>query len=111
MTNRIFYIKKGDRLPTIRSTLYQPDGEIQPLTSVSGVKFIMYQNGTEKINAAASVLEGGTTGAVEYAWATNDTNTSGVYKAEWQVTFTDGKPQTFPNKGYISVIITDDLAN
>ena len=40
------------------------------------------------------------------AW---ETDTAGVYRAEFEVMYNDGRLETFPNDGYISIQILSDL--
>ncbi len=51
-----------------------------------------------------------TIGHVSYEWQAADLATPGHYLAEWSVTFADNSRVTFPNNGYINVLITEDLA-
>jgi hypothetical protein len=39
-----------------------------------------------------------------------DTDTIGSYEAEFQITFTDGKIETFPNSDFIRITVTDDIS-
>jgi hypothetical protein len=48
-------------------------------------------------------------GIVTYDWQTGDTDVSGVYYAEFEVTYGDGSVETFPNSGNISIKITPEL--
>lgn len=50
----------------------------------------------------------GSTGDVVYNWAAAP-GTAGLYLAEWEVTFVAGTVQTFPNAGYVTVLVTADL--
>lgn len=59
---------------------------------------------------AASVVSPATSGIVQYAWSGSDTATAGMYSAEFEITFGDGKIETFPNSDYIRVEILDDIA-
>ena len=38
-----------------------------------------------------------------------DTDTAGTYWAEFEVTFGDGRVETYPNRGYLTVNIEPDL--
>ena len=49
-------------------------------------------------------------GAVVYDWASGGVpGTAGRYIAEWEVTFSNGSVQTFPNGGYMLVDVREDL--
>ena len=48
-------------------------------------------------------------GAVSYTFTTSDTDTAGLFQGEFQVTFSGGAIETFPNAEYISINILDDL--
>ena len=49
------------------------------------------------------------TPTVKYEWQPGDTDTEGFYDAEFEVTYSDGTVETFPNRGFITVIISPDL--
>jgi hypothetical protein len=99
-----FTIKANDRLPSIQATLSAD------LTTATGVNFIMksIQGNTIKVNAAATIVTPAS-GVVRYDWIAADTATPGSYQAEWQVTWTGGKKQTFPTLTYHSVDVLADL--
>lgn len=105
-----FYVKQNDLSPSILVTLYDGDGVVQDITGNLGVRFHMRDAaGTTKIDAAMTVVSAGD-GQVRYDWVSGDTDTVGVYQAEVEVTYADSKPETFPNFGYITVTIDDDIA-
>lgn len=104
-----FTMKANDRLPSIAATLGFEGGAAVDLTGAS-VQFILRPKAgtTPKVKAPA-VIVAAATGAVRYDWAAVDTNTPGEYLAEWEVTFANGKPQTFPTASYHEVAILADL--
>lgn len=102
-----FYIKRGDTSPAIRF-------ELEPVTvSMTGatVRFQMRaRSGNVVMNVAASVVTPTDVPTVEYVWQDGDTETAGLYEAEFRVTYADGKIETFPNAGFIPVRISEDVA-
>lgn len=104
-----FSIKRNDRSPAYEVTLEAPAGTPVDLTGCS-VKFIMTLEGssTAKVDAAA-VVDSAADGEVSYSWGATDTDTAGLYRAEWQVTFAGGIKRTFPADGYLYVNVVADL--
>ncbi len=103
-------IKANDRKPSIQTTLSYSDGTVPNFTGAI-VSFIMRRKtGTAapKVNAPA-VIVNATTGVIRYDWTAADTDSPGEYLAEWEVTFADGLPQTFPTDAYDDVLIYADL--
>ena len=68
--------------------------------------------------AGAVKINGGAMGAVgnaengrqKYSPTASDTDTAGIYEAEIQATFTNGKIRTFPSDGYFTIQVVDDIA-
>lgn len=102
-------LKQHDRLPVLLAALKNPDGSAVNLAGAA-VKFIMKLPTTTatKINTAATITSA-STGGVSYGWAAADTDTAGQYQAEFEVTFSGGLIQTYPNGGYLGVNILADL--
>ena len=104
-----FYWKQGDTAPAIAEQLFDGTGAPVPLTGAS-VKFMMQAPGsTVKVNAAATITDAAL-GKVSYTPIATDTDTIGDYLVEWQVTFSGGQFETFPNSGHQKVRVTDDIA-
>lgn len=108
-----FTMKRNDTRPVIEAQLLMPD-PVDPstniavdLTAASSVKFLMKKDSTLKVTAAATVVNAAT-GLVRYTWAVGDTDTSGTYNVEWEVSWGSDK-QTFPSDSYLNVVIMDDL--
>lgn len=101
-----FRIKKNDRLPRIRALLTDSAGAVLDLTGAT-VQFRMRarDGAALKVNAAGVNVGAG---IVEYAWATGNTDTPGIYDAEWVLTYA-GQVRTVPTAGYSSVVVDDVL--
>lgn len=104
-----FEMKRGDLLPEFERTLTDGTGTAVVIPVGATLKLKMRTRGSEtaKINANATIVNAAT-GEVKYTWAGTDTDTSGVYRAEFEL-ITASKKTTFPNNGYILVRIRDDL--
>lgn len=98
-------------MPSISATLVDADQAPVNLTGTT-LYFIMAATPslTIKVNSPA-VLVNAAQGQVRYDWASGDTSTAGDFLVEWQVTFPDGRQQTFPSTGYNTVKIVADLDN
>jgi hypothetical protein len=48
---------------------------------------------------------------VSYDWLPGDTDNSGEHKAEFKVTYADGRIETFPNNGFIHIPIIRDISD
>lgn len=103
-----FKMKRGDRQPAIAMFLLEDQQGI----SLAGctVRFIMRLPGAVSAKiAAAATIDDAATGAVSYAWGATDTDTTGIYRAEWEITFPNAQTRTVPAEGYDIVHIWDDL--
>lgn len=104
-----FTLKRGDELPTIQASLSTGGAPVN-LTGATVVRFIMAPKagGTVKVKSPA-VIVSATDGIVRYDWKTADTDVAGEFQAEWEVTWADGKSQTFPTGSYHSIAVLADL--
>ena len=105
-----YWWKQNDTAPAIAEQLLDGLGAPVVLTGAS-VKFMAWFPGDAaiKVNAAATITDAAT-GKVSYTPTATDTNTIGDLMAEWQVTFSGGAIETFPNSGHQKVRVTDDIA-
>jgi hypothetical protein len=102
----IFYIKRNDTSPSIRYALSPTSVDLTGAT----VRFHMRaRGGATVVYSAASVVTATGTPTVEYDWDAADTDTAGVYEAEFEVTYPVGAIETFPSVGYIRVSIEEDI--
>ncbi len=104
-----FRIKTNDTSPKLAVTLEDALGNPIALVGCSA-RFHMKAFGASalKIDAVATITDA-TTGKVQYAWTGTDTDTAGTYYGEIEVTYGDGAIETFPNNGYFTIIIKEDL--
>jgi hypothetical protein len=106
-----FYLKKGDTLSAIEITCKDANGVAVNLTGAT-VKFSMKltSTGAVKVSLASATIVSATGGIVSYSWAAADVDTAGEYSGEFQVTFSAGGIQTFPNSSDIPISIRADVA-
>lgn len=116
-----FQIKQYDRRPlfvvVLKDNFGEEDEAIVNLTTASTAVFNMRPEGSSvaRITRGAALISNAAGGEVTYSWGTSsgtvgDTAVPGTYEAEIEITWNDGKPETFPNDGYWEVEITDDIA-
>lgn len=109
-----FTIKKGDTLPDIQAALTSgttsaTQTAVDLTTATSIILVLKSTSGGQASRKTGSVVGGPTNGIVKYIWQAGDTATSGVFNAEWEITFSAGRIQSFPNDSYFQIIIFDDL--
>lgn len=106
--NDPFIIKRRDTSPIYRGILKDGKGDIVNVTGAT-VRFHMFdQDGVVKVDAAA-VINAGAAGDVQYEWIADDTDTAGFYDTEFEVTYSGGRIETFPNNSFDRVHIGKDL--
>lgn len=105
-----FTIKQNDTAPSLKATLKDGSGTVIDLTNAT-VRFHMKAVGatTTKVDRATSVTDA-TNGVVQYNWQPADTDTAGSYYAEFEVTYSDGTIETFPNNSNLSISIRAEIS-
>jgi hypothetical protein len=104
-----FKIKRGDTSPALRMQLV-------PTVNLTGatVRFNMtgpFEAPTKVVNRQVGGIVGlATAGVVRYDWRAGDTIKAGVYQAEFEITYSDGTIETFPNGEHIQVSVLPDLS-
>ncbi len=98
-----FSITTGDRLPALVATLSPLPSTLVGATVV--LRLRSEETGLLTVDAPGAVLSA-TNGTVQYDWGVSDTDTVGVYRGEFVVTFATGRQETFPSPGFFSVHIT-----
>ncbi|MGS0745553.1 BppU family phage baseplate upper protein [Syntrophomonas erecta subsp. sporosyntropha] len=101
-------IKRGDTRHAIKAVLKDASGAPVDLTGCS-VNFHMAPLNRPAVISRAAHIQDAVTGGVWFVWASGETDTAGIYRAEFEVVYRDGRRETFPNDGYISIQILDDL--
>lgn len=113
-----FFMKQGDLRPYIGASLVDENGDPLDLTDAS-VTFSMRKKpsankpgggATVVIDAAAASVTDEPGGVVEYQWVDGDTDVVGEFQAEFRIEWPtedppDVKPETYPQNGYIIVVI------
>lgn len=107
MAVQVFHLKKRDTSPAL---LYRLD----PAVNLAGasVVFNMRPRGGGAVvvdRAAASIKGAPSDGVVRYDWDPADTAAAGRFEAEFEVTYSDGTVETFPNNDFIVVQINGDI--
>jgi hypothetical protein len=103
----LFQLKRNDDKQSLVYVLQNEDGTTPNLVG-SSVQFVMGKKNKLIINSPA-IITSETDGIVTYDFKKEDTLIDGNYMAEFVVTFATGEQQTFPNRGYITVNIEQNL--
>lgn len=102
-----FYVRRGDRSNPLRRTLRNADGSAKDLITRT-VKFYMtnVRTGQAVVDGVEITPVDAANGIVQYEWAVGTTDVAGSYRGEFRTIDADGRPETFPNVGYIEIQIT-----
>ena len=105
------FIKQNDTASSLKRVLVDAFGSPVNLTGAS-LTFSMRvkPGGTTKISTASATVSGAGLGEVQYRFTAANTDTADEFEGEFTATYAGGGIQTFPNDGYIPIIITDDVA-
>ncbi len=99
-----FYTAAFDTKP-FEAALQDGAGNPVNLTGAT-VVFTMGEDGSRILRAPATLVNA-SQGEVRYSPTTFETSSAGNFPAEFNVTFSDGSIQTFPNDGYIQIHIKE----
>lgn len=103
-----FKIKQDDTSPSLQATLQDASGTAIDISG-SSVRFHMKSvDGTLKVDQPMTIVNG-SGGLVQYDWVSADTDTVGTYYVEFEVTYSDGSIETFPNNGNETVVVARAL--
>jgi len=104
-----FRIKTNDTSPKLAVTL-QDANSVPVNISGATVRFHMKAFGATSLKTDAPMtITNATGGIVQYSWVAADTNLAGTYYGEVEVTYPDSTIETFPNNGYFTIIVKEDL--
>jgi hypothetical protein len=103
-----FYIKRGDRLKSLRVTMLDGATPIDLTTATVVFRMQLRDRSSSVFVDNATVIDA-VNGVVEYQWAAGTTDAAGSYDAEFEATFASGKTETYPKVGYIQLEIDGDL--
>lgn len=112
-----FTIKQNDTRPAYVATLLEdvglPGEGPTDLTTATAATFIMRLTSANdptvpKVHGDMDIIDAAN-GEVSYTWVAGDTDVVGDYNVEIEVEWNDGGIETFPNIGYGTLSITDDL--
>lgn len=110
-----FVIKQNDQLPALIVTCLDGAEPVDLLTATSARLLMRNLSAGLKVDAEVEILDqtdDDNLGKVTYEWEPTDTDTVGTFNAEIEVTWPDGKIQTFPaskTQKYFKVIVLNDL--
>ena len=104
-------IRQGDTAPAVTVAVTGADGLALDLTGTT-CRFLMRElNATTPAVDAAMTLTHPATGVATYTWAAGDTDVAGIYMAEVRVALIDGTFYTYPNDGYLTIAVEENLTN
>lgn len=104
---REFRLKANDTAPPLELYCLH-DGENVDITGASARFHMRPVGGAQSVDAAATIVTAAE-GLVRYSWQAADTDETGRFEAEFEITYSGGSVESFPNDGHITVIITDDV--
>jgi len=110
-----FTIKRGDTSPAIKARLVPADiNQGGGITGYNEVRFLMrdssdYETIVDDNTSGNVTVIDEDAGIVTYSWQDGDTDETGMFEAEWEVTYSDNSIETFPNDRYIDIEIIGDI--
>jgi len=103
-----FRIKQNDTSPSLEATL--SDANLVPVNITSATVMLhMKAIGGDVVLDEQMTITDAEGGVVQYDWQVGDTATVGTYYVEFEVTYSDGSVETFPNTGSLPLVITREL--
>lgn len=103
-----FTIKQNDTSPALQATLRDANGLAVLLTGATVRLHMVPLNGGTTLDKLMTVVNA-TGGIIRYNWVAGDTSAVGTYSVEFEVTYSDGSIETFPNNDNLVIVITPEL--
>ena len=102
-------LKRGDTRTAIRATLIGPDGVPVDLSSATRVRWLMADGRRETVMDREAEVTDAAAGRVLVTFEPGDTDRAGLFVAEIEVQWSDGRRETYPTGGYLQIEIIPDL--
>lgn len=105
---QVFTIKRGDTSPSLVYSLRPTTVSLAAAT----VRFKMRERGGgATLIDSPAVIVSNSPPVVRFDWAAGQTDKTGQFEAEFEVTNVDETVETFPNRDYIQIRIGEDIPN
>ncbi len=102
-----FTIKRDDTKPKLRHLTDLPFSDLAGATVAA--RFRSAEGTVLAPAGTVAVLDVAGVAALDYAWGTDDTATTGQFYLEFEITFADGGIQTLPTEGFIVIKVAEDI--
>ena len=101
-----FNIKQNDTSPGLEYTV----APVTVMTGATAVFSMRVRGGSVIVNRQAVTIVNETVGVLRYPFKASETAVTGDFIGEFEVTYSDGTIETFPNSTYIDITILGDIA-
>lgn len=110
----IFLIKRNDTSPVLEAQIQDSAKQPVPLFGATVVFNMGTFDGDVLVDRGPVIIVDAETGVVRYPWAAGDTSEAGSHRGEFEVTFLDGRVETFPksqtaSRNFIRIVIPEDV--
>ena len=110
MSTADLIIRQGDTVPTLSLTVLDQNNNPLNLTGASPYFAMRALSSTTYTTYALMTIVNATAGQVSYSWSTADTQTAGIFMGEIHVSGGSiGGTYTFPNDGYLDIVIEENI--
>lgn len=105
-------VRQGDTSPVYTAYITDPSGSVAVDLTGATCTFVMRElNNTTPTVSAAMTVTSATAGVATYTWTAADTAIAGLYMAEVHVLLANGSTYTYPNGGYQTIQIEENLTS